>query len=232
MARLTFTSEVVEQIGHAIAVGQISEGSILSTDGLADRFDVSRTVIREAMKVLESMGLIVARRRTGMQVLPMTEWRVLDPQIIRWRLLRPDRATVLQAMTQLREAVEPAAARLAAASDVSARVRPRELVEEMAAAIAADDRHRYATADERFHAAIIELSGNELFRALSASISGALRGQSDTDALPLYDAGHTLDMHRAIALAVADGDGPGAERAAHELFALMDQDIGRVSAAD
>ena len=67
------------------------------------------------MRVLESMGLVAARRRVGITVLPPARWNPFDPDIIRWRLAGPDRLRHLQSLSELRSAIEPLAARLAAA---------------------------------------------------------------------------------------------------------------------
>ena len=87
---------------------------VLRTDELAQRFDVSRTVVREAVRVLESMHLVESRRRVGVTVRPAEEWNVFDPQVIRWRLAGADRPRQLRSLTVLRSAIEPVAAALAA----------------------------------------------------------------------------------------------------------------------
>ncbi|CAM5510214.1 GntR family transcriptional regulator OS=Streptomyces glaucescens OX=1907 GN=SGLAU_07345 PE=4 SV=1 [Streptomyces glaucescens] len=87
---------------------------MLRTDELAQRFDVSRSVMREAVRVLESMHLVESRRRVGVTVRPKAEWNVYDPQVIRWRLAGADRPHQLRSLTVLRSAIEPVAARLTA----------------------------------------------------------------------------------------------------------------------
>jgi Transcriptional regulators len=89
-------------------------GSVLRTDELAQRFEVSRSVMREAVRVLESMYLVESRRRVGVTVRPKAEWNVFDPQVIRWRLAGADRPHQLRSLTVLRSAVEPIAAGLSA----------------------------------------------------------------------------------------------------------------------
>lgn len=81
--------QVLETLGPAITAGEYPPGSVLRTDELAQRFDVSRSVMREAVRVLESMHLVESRRRVGVTVRPKAEWNVYDPQVIRWRLVAP-----------------------------------------------------------------------------------------------------------------------------------------------
>src|SRR3954469_2207722 len=101
---------VLETLGPAITAGDYPPGSVLRTDELAQRFDVSRSVMREAVRVLESMHLVESRRRVGVTVRPKAEWNVYDPQVIRWRLAGADRPHQLRSLTVLRSAIEPVAA--------------------------------------------------------------------------------------------------------------------------
>lgn len=107
-------AHVLGNLGPSITSGEYPPGSVLRTDELAQRFEVSRTVIREAVRVLESMRLVESRRRVGVTVRPTEEWNVYDPQVIRWRLAGADRPRQLRSLTVLRYSVEPVAAGLAA----------------------------------------------------------------------------------------------------------------------
>ena len=73
---------LVEVLGGQITAGEIPAGAVISLASLEDRFDVSRTVAREAMRALESKGMIEARRRVGLIVTDKANWHVLDPQVI------------------------------------------------------------------------------------------------------------------------------------------------------
>lgn len=84
-------THVLDTLGLEIAAGECAPGLVLRTDELAQRFDVSRTVVREVIRVLESMHLVESRRRVGVTVRPTEEWNVYDPQVIRWRLAGADR---------------------------------------------------------------------------------------------------------------------------------------------
>lgn len=107
-------SEVVRVLGEEIVGGALPPGSVVNLAELAERFSRSRTVVREAVRVLESLGLVVSQRRVGVTVQPSSAWSVLSPQVIAWRLASDAREEQLRSLAQLRQAVEPAAARAAA----------------------------------------------------------------------------------------------------------------------
>ena len=107
-------NSVVQRWGWDIVSGALPPGSRIVADDAAVQLGVSRTVVREAVRVLESMGLLTVRRRVGITVLPPESWNPFDLNIIRWRLAGPDRLRHLQSLSELRSAVEPLAARLAA----------------------------------------------------------------------------------------------------------------------
>ena len=103
---------LVERLGSAIVRGELTAGSRLITAELST--GSSRGAGREAVRVLQSLGLVRVRRKTGVEVLPATEWNVYAPEIIAWRLAGPGRKTQLRELGELRGAIEPLAARAAA----------------------------------------------------------------------------------------------------------------------
>ncbi len=107
-------SVLVQNLGLAIAEGTLAPRSILRLDELEAQHSVSRSVVREAARVLSSKGMLESRRRLGTVVQPEDAWNAYDPQVIRWRLASSRRLEQLQALNELRGAIEPQAARLAA----------------------------------------------------------------------------------------------------------------------
>ena len=105
---------VLDTLGHEICDGLIATGATFTTESIQTRFEVSRSVVREALHALEALGLISAKRRVGVRVLPESHWNGFDLQVIRWRLAGRGRIAQLRSLTELRGAIEPAAARLAA----------------------------------------------------------------------------------------------------------------------
>src|SRR5690242_6563654 len=171
--------QVLDALGPAITAGEYPPGSVLRTDELAQRFDVSRSVMREAVRVLESMHLVESRRRVGVTVRPKAEWNVYDPQVIRWRLAGADRPHQLRSLTVLRSAVEPVAAGFAVRHATAQQCAE---VSECALGMVATSRvHRlqeYLVHDFAFHRVVLAALGNEMFVRLGEVVAEVLAGRT------------------------------------------------------
>ncbi|MGW2940870.1 FadR/GntR family transcriptional regulator, partial [Streptomyces sp. NPDC001226] len=168
---------VLDTLGPAITAGEYPPGSVLRTDELAQHFEVSRSVMREAVRVLESMHLVESRRRVGVTVRPESEWNVYDPQVIRWRLTGADRARQLRSLTVLRSAIEPVAAGLAARYATAEQC--AELTQCALGMVATSRGHQlegYLVHDVAFHRVVLEASGNEMFARLGRALPPARGG--------------------------------------------------------
>lgn len=214
----TLHSDVLADLGPRLVTGGLAEGSTITLEWLAAEYGVSRTVAREVTQVLVSMGLVESRRRTGIRVLPRAEWDVYDPAVIRWRLAGEQRAAHLSELSQLRAAVEPAAAELAA-THASDGVR-RELVQlagDLEATGAAGDLAAFLEHDVAFHRLLLETSGNTMFAALADVVEEVLRGRTDHHLMPPTPKRAARDLHADVARAVAAGDAALARRAMTEI---------------
>ncbi|WIY51984.1 GntR family transcriptional regulator [Devosia sp. YIM 151766] len=84
-AARNFHTFVINEIGQAIVTGQFPIGSVLASDAvMMERYGVSRTVLREALKTLEAKGLVEARPKVGTRVSPRSRWNFFDPQVLAW----------------------------------------------------------------------------------------------------------------------------------------------------
>ncbi|GGX85589.1 FadR/GntR family transcriptional regulator [Streptomyces hiroshimensis] len=213
-------ARVLESLGPAITAGAYPPGSVLRTDELERRFEVSRTVIREAIRVLESMHLVASRRRVGVTVRPTEEWNVYDPQVIRWRLAGADRPRQLRSLTVLRSAVEPVAAGLAA------RLATADQCEELtrhALGMVATSRGQqlaaYLVHDVAFHRVILRASGNEMFARLGDVVAEVLTGRTEHQVMFTDPDPAAVTLHVRVAEAVRERDAARAEALTREITA-------------
>ncbi|MGH8792280.1 MAG: FadR/GntR family transcriptional regulator [Stackebrandtia sp.] len=218
MAAPVLHSAVLDTLGMKIVSGELAPGAVLTLERLRQDFGVSRTVMREVMRLLESMNLVVSRRRIGIVVQPATQWRVFDPRVIRWRLDGPGRDAQLRTLTELRIAVEPlaaaAAARHAAAGD---RARIAELAAQMRRRGEAGQLEEFLELDVEFHSLLLRSCRNEMFAALTDVVAEVLAGRTHHGLMPKAPEPIALDLHEQVARAVQAGDALDAESAMYEL---------------
>ncbi|MER5384915.1 FadR/GntR family transcriptional regulator [Streptomyces sp. NPDC006465] len=219
---------VLESLGPAITAGDYPPGSVLRTDELAQRFEVSRSVMREAVRVLESMYLVESRRRVGVTVRPKSEWNVYDPQVIRWRLAGADRPHQLRSLTVLRSAIEPVAAGLAArhaTAEQCAELTACALG--MVATSRGQQLEGYLVHDVAFHRVILNASGNEMFARLGDVVAEVLSGRTHHEVMFEDPDPAAVTLHVQVAEAVREGDARRAEQLTREITvgALQELDI-------
>lgn len=221
MSKQTRQSEILDVIGPRIIGSGYAAGQVLRTEDWESEFDVSRTVLREALKVLESMRLIEMRRKIGVTVLPESDWNVFDPRIIRWRLAGPERERQIHSLTELRLSVEPVAARNAAtrASDVQ-RISLLYHATQLEDAGVRRDLESLHEHDIAYHRLLLAASGNELFGALSAIVAEVLpvTGHLVHDVIPEHQTEPPNHLHSIAAKAIVDGDADAAEAATRALL--------------
>ncbi|GAA1646279.1 FadR/GntR family transcriptional regulator [Georgenia ruanii] len=208
-------TDVLDRLGTDIAHGHCPPGSVLTLAQLAERFEVSRTVVREAVRVLESLGMVESRRRVGVTVRPVRDWSVLEPRVIRWRLSGPHRDDQLHRLTELRLALEPTAARLAALkapAPVAARLTELAATLRRLGEAGEGAGEEYLQADIEFHALLIEASENDMLAALRGVVTEVLAGRTHLHLTPRDPVPASLDHHEAVARAVAEHDEDAAER--------------------
>jgi DNA-binding FadR family transcriptional regulator len=154
-------AQVIEDIGESIVGGLLRPGDALPGEAqLAGQMEVSRTVLREALKVLASKGLIETRQKTGMRVRDPRFWNHLDADVLGWRCAAMPTDDFVEKLVEMREIIEPAAVMAAA------RRRQPEQLEAIAEALeameGAEDLDAWAAADLRFHEAVLAATNNEL----------------------------------------------------------------------
>jgi DNA-binding FadR family transcriptional regulator len=220
--------QVADELGRAIAAGVHPPGHVLRTEDLEERFTVSRTVVREAVQVLQAKRLLRSSPRVGLTVRAVSEWHLYDPDVIRWRLAGPARTALLDQLTELRGAVEPTAAASAARrADRTQRTKLLVVSARMGSAAAAADRKAFLEADVDFHCLILGMCGNPLFAQLAPVTEELLRGRAELKLLPCAPDPADANRHDAVAVAVAAGKPDAAEAAMRAVVAESLADIHR-----
>jgi len=230
---------VRDELGAAIVTGILPVGHRDSIDGFVVRTGASRSIVREAVRVLVGCGLLSARVRTGLVVQPAGSWDVTDPLVLGWRLGGPERTQALAELRALRRAVEPAAASAAAAAVAAGRTarhqEPGSLADlflsdplaemlESATIMAdrgdagdADDTPTFLQADRALHRSVLALSGNAMFVRLGRVVARALDERAD-----IRPEVHDVALHVRLARAVADGD---PDTAASTMTEIIDRTV-------
>ena len=208
--------QVVHELGKRIVTGDIGEGVVLPNETeLGASFDVSRTALREGIKVLTAKGLLASRTRTGTRVRPRNEWNMLDPDILAWRSATREPDGFIQDLVEFRMAIEPLAASLAA---TRASTEELEHIEQayFDMVAAGEDVQAGIEPDLRFHQGILYASHNELLAPLGALIEAALT-MSFRLATPAIKI-EALAVHKAVLDAILDRSPEQAHKAMVELL--------------
>jgi DNA-binding FadR family transcriptional regulator len=207
--------ELVHAIGLRVVRGELQPGDPLPTDVDSDELGVSRTVLREAIKVLAAKGLVVSRPKTGTQVRPRRFWNLMDPDVLAWRIEAEPGDDFFLEIFELRRVIEPAAAGLAAARATADEVAELEAAFAEMEANAVESPEAYIAADLRFHEIILDACHNELLGQLGSTLRAVFRASfTRTHATAVQ----TLGLHGAVVAGIRDGDGAAAEPAMLELI--------------
>jgi DNA-binding FadR family transcriptional regulator len=198
--------QIVHAIGRRIVNGAIRPGELLPADS---HLRASRTVVREAIKVLAAKGLVESRPKTGTRVRAPESWNLLDPDVLAWQQEGTPQPVFLRKLTEVRSIVEPAAAEMAAK-----RARAPELAaldgafREMKAALARKpaDYEAFDRADIVFHRAILQACHNDVLEQMSAMVYSALLVSFHATSRLPGRARDSLPRHRAILEAIRAHD--------------------------
>jgi len=210
---------IVDAIGQRIAHGELPVGGVVSPEQVEADYQVSRSVVREALRTLEVLGMVRPRHKVGTTVQPQAAWALLDPQVIGWRSDGPDGDRQLSELLALREAIEPVAASMAAreaAQDLADRL--NDQLQQMREAYDARNRSAFVAADTNFHRTMLEGSANAVLSQLVQTLLATLHARyADRHQLFTSDTPASLHRHERIVEAIAARDPKAAEAAATAL---------------
>lgn len=218
--------QIVRALGEEVVGGLYQPGANLPPESvLLNRFGVSRTVLREVMKTLTAKGLVVAKTRIGTRVLDPVNWNFFDPDVLAWKVSRGMDQQFRSNLAEIRRALEPAAASLAAKRRTKADlVRLRACV----AAMQAETTSRgFAKADLDFHIAVGAASGNPLMRSVAGVIEAALIESFSLSQPMRTPTRHkeTVAAHTAIVDAIEARD---EQAAADAMMGVIDAGVDRI----
>jgi GntR family galactonate operon transcriptional repressor len=165
---------VAGTIGRRIVSGQYKPGETLPTEPrIQEEFGVSRTAVREAIRLLSAKGLTSSRPKIGTRVRPTVDWNMLDPDVLRWQVDQNPSEDFIHALFEMREIIEPAAAARAAERASDDEIKALGMAME---GIQNEPRGSptQILADIDFHMLILEASRNPMLRSLGAMISSTL----------------------------------------------------------
>ncbi|NUP49461.1 MAG: FadR family transcriptional regulator [Catenulispora sp.] len=214
--------QLVQQLGRMIVAGELGADRPLVPEEIGRRFEVSRTVVRESLRVLEAKGMVTARPNVGTRIRPVPEWNLLDPDVIEWRAAGVAGLDQCRELAELRCAFEPLAAQLAAGRlGEAAGARLAELAAVLKQAAANGDQAGYAKADGEFHALLVAECPNRMVEHLARVVSGAAEsaGVRRRSCGPMNDA--AAAGHQRLADEVVAGDGPAAASVMRAMLAAQ-----------
>lgn len=194
---------VVAHVVDRIVSGRYTVGESLPTEPqLCAEFGISRTVVRESIKLLEEKGLVKATSGRGTQVLPRAGWNLLDPVVLEAQIRHDGELRILDNLVEVRAALEcdmaARCARVIGPEDSRALARQLDFL-----ATCVDDPERYLAEDVVFHEMIMAASGNELGYAIIHSIHAKARLSGRYNGMPpAGDLAVSLVEHQRIGEAI------------------------------
>jgi DNA-binding FadR family transcriptional regulator len=219
---------LAREIGRAIVAGELRPGHVMDGEIEASaKRKVSRTAYREALRSLSAKGLLQSRPRTGTRVSRVSEWHLLDPDVLGWLFSGTPRPETIHGLYELRTVVEPAAAALAAAR------RTQDHLADMRRAL--DDMARFTLnapegreADGAFHAALLAASGNPFIVSLTNGVTAAVSALTEYKRNRAGIVRDPVPDHLRVFDAIAAKDADGARVAMMKLIrmAVLDMPAG------
>ncbi len=220
---LSLSSLVANELGRRIVIGFYAPCSLVEDEGtLSERFQVSRTVIRDAVKILVGKGLLEVRRGIGTRVKAREDWVLLDDDVLAWHLSAPPQEAILRQLVEVRRVIEPCAARWAAD-----RATQEELENIRSACDAMDEKvdkpEQFVIADARFHRSVLYAAHNQFLSAFEGIIYSAMLTSIRLTNPDRAANTRSVPLHRDLYEAIHRHDGDDAEAR----MILLLEDAGR-----
>jgi DNA-binding FadR family transcriptional regulator len=217
---------LAKKLATKILSGRLKPGDSLGGEvEQSEALGLSRTAYREAMRILIAKGLVESKPKTGTHVTPRARWNLLDPEILAWIFSGQPDQRFARDLFELRRIIEPAAAALAAERRTEAHLkRMREGVAGMQRFGLATEEGREA--DQLFHHAILEATGNEALTSLSSSVGAAVTWTTYFKQRNQKNPRDALPDHERVLAAIEGGNAKRAHAAMCELVDAALSDMG------
>lgn len=210
--------QVARELGRRIVAGTFEPDTLIDDENkLAERYQVSRVVIRDAVKILVGKGLLDVRRGIGTKVRPRNQWVLWDDDVLAWHITAPANPKFLRQLMDIRLAFEPKAARWAAE-----RASEKDIIEIESACLKMEAEkgsvEKFIVADALFHKAVLRAAHNEFLSAMEGVIYSALLVSVKITNQDPRENDESIRFHREVYQAIADKDAKKAERLTENLL--------------
>ncbi len=227
LTRRSLHDQIVEEVGKRIVEGEYAAEGMLPTEPvLAASLGVSRNALREAVKVLVSKGMVEVRPKTGMRLLPESDWNLLDREVLGWHAHSRGRLSRAFELVEFRLIVEPKAAFLAAKrASVKEIARIRKACSDLEGCVG--NQNAIPEMDIAFHRSIHLASHNAILNHLGSLTSSLMHIQvlMTTQKTGSFERG--LPLHREVAEAIGKRQAAQAENAARRLVQMPYEDLAK-----
>ena len=216
---IKLSQRMVQELGRMIICGEYADDSLPTEAELCESFGVSRSAVREAVKMLSAKGLIASKPKQGIRIQPEDQWNIFDPDLLQWMLHSKPSLQVLKEFLQVRTTIEPGAAALAASdADEESINNIEKALERMRKAEVGSKEE--LEADIAFHVSILYASKNRFYIRLRDFISTAL-SVSISHTTPIKgNYAEIVEDHTKVFRAIKNRN---PERARQSMFALVDE---------
>ena len=221
---------VVRTLGAWVLGGRYPPGATLPREeDLTDTLGISRTSLREAVKVLSAKGLLEARPRVGVRVRAREHWRLLDPIVLAWHPELTRDPELIASLIEARRIIEPAAAELAARRGTAQDLLTIERAWRAMERAIPHDLDACCEADLAFHRAVVVASRNVVLTNLIGTIEAALRAAFLLTTSLMANQAKTLSVHKAVLESIRARDTAGARAAVNRLLDVAEEDYRRLT---
>ena len=200
----SLASQVSRELGRRIVSGIYTENGLIEDENsLSNRYQVSRSVVRDAVKILVGKGLLEVRRGIGTKVRPRIDWMLLDNDVLAWHQSAPFKLDFYKKLMEIRLIIEPNAARWASERGTNEKIREIELAQKKME----DEKgsiEDFVIADAQFHQSIIRAADNEILESMEGVIFSALLNSIRITNKDPRDNITSIPFHSAVTNAIVE----------------------------